>query len=214
MLGMTLELRDDIGDDMRSQEWLSWMTLDLRDDIGGQRVLQNIIPIARMRLCHSSSIDKSTQPCIKPTGFLVISFNESVKTNYLDCMPWLWIVFLPESESLGTLTKKLIGIQTDTCNVTFRKIFPQNIKLILLYLAVISGSILRDARIHLLLGDPVHVHVTDDVLHDQHARRVLGNERGETDQNRGRASCGESIWSENSAFLLLQFSYHVITREY
>ena len=73
------------------------------------------------------------------------------------------------------------------------KTFCKSIKLILFSLTVISGSILRGARIHLLPGDSVHVHVTDDVLHDQHARRIVGNERGETDQNRGRASCGESV---------------------
>ena len=59
-------------------------------------------------------------------------------------------------------------------------------------LSVISGSILRSSWIHLLPGDPVHVHVIDDVLHDKHARRIVGNEGGETDQNRGRTNRGKS----------------------
>ena len=101
-------------------------------------------------------------------------------------------MLLAESESPGTLTKKLTRIQI-VLVMLLLKTFRKSIKLILFSLAVISGSILRCTWIHLLPGDPIHVHVTDDVLHDQHARRIVGNERGETDQNRGRASCGESI---------------------
>ena len=92
----------------------------------------------------------------------------------------------------GTLIRSFTRIQMALLMLLF-KTFSKSIKLILFSLTVISGSILCGARIYLLPGDPVHVHVTDDVLHDQHARRVVGNERGETDQNRGRTSCGESI---------------------
>ena len=67
----------------------------------------------------------------------------------------------------------------------------ENRQLITNLVNYITGGILCGPWIYLFPGHPVHVHVTDDVLHDQHARRVLGNQGSQTHQDRSRRSCCE-----------------------
>ena len=67
---MTLDLRDNIGDDIKSQGMTSGTTC---------------CPHSRKILCLSSIIHKSTLLCIKPTGFLVF-FVETFKNTLMSIL--------------------------------------------------------------------------------------------------------------------------------